>query len=140
VYYATRELVECACRMASALLAFKTGSFVGTKRGSVETYNSEIHDKWSPFLTALFEKGKMQWMYGLPEREEERAELRELCERMLAFENSYLQHYRTYLLSLLSNEDHQHVHFAFQRPDTVQYDDDEVNTAINILASSKRKL
>ncbi len=139
-YYATRELVECACRMASALLAFKTGSFVSTKRGSIETYNSEIHDEWSPFLTAMFEKGKMQWMYGLPKREEERAELRELCEQMLAFENSYLQHYRTYLLSLLSSEDQQNVQFALQRLETVHYDDDEMNTAVNILDSSKRKL
>ena len=139
-YYAIRELVECACRMASALLAFKTGSFVGTKRGSVETYKSEIHDEWSPFLTAMFEKGKMQWMYGLPEHEEERAELRELCEQMLAFENHYLLHYRTYLLSLLSSEDQQNVQFALQRLETVHYDDDEMNTAVNILDSGKRKL
>ena len=140
VYYATRELVECACRMASALLAFKTGSFVGTKRGSVETYNNEIHDEWSPFLTTMFEKGKMQWMYGLPEREEDRVKLRELCEQMLAFENSYLQQYRTYLLALLSSEDQQNVQFALQRLETVHFDDDEMNSAINILDSSKRKL
>jgi len=140
VYYAIRELVECASRMASALLAFKTGSFVGTKRGSVETYNSEIHDEWSPLLTTMFEKGKMRWMYSLPEREEERVELRELCRQMLAFENSYLQHYRTYLLSLLSSEEQQNVQFALQRLEMVHYDDDEMNTAINILNSSKRKL
>ena len=140
VYYATRELVECACRMASALLAFKTDSFVGTKRGSVETYNREIHDEWSPFLTAMFEKGKMRWMYGLPEREEERAELRELCEQMLSFENHYLLHYRAYLLSLLSSEDQQNVQFALQRLEIVHYDDEEMNSAINILDSSKRKL
>ena len=140
VYYATRELVECACRIASELLVFKTGGFVGTKRGSVETYNREISDEWSPFLTAMFEKGKMQWMYGLPEHEEERAELRELCEQMLAFENYYLLHYRTYLLSLLSSEDQQNVQFALQRLETVHYDDDKMNTAVNILDSSKRKL
>ena len=139
-YYAIRELVECACRMASALLAFTTDSLVSTKRGSVKTYNSEIHDEWSPFLTAMFEKGKMQWMYGLPEREEERAELRELCGQMLAFENYYLQHYRTYLLSLLASEDQQNVQFALQRLETVHYDDDEMNTAVNILDSGKRKL
>ncbi len=125
-YYATRELVECACRMASALLAFQTGSFVGTKRGSVQTYNNEIHDEWSPFLTAMFEKGKIQWMYGIPEREEERLELRELCEQMLAFENHYLRHYRAYLLSLLQSEEQQNVQFALQRLKTVHYDDDDM--------------
>lgn len=140
VHHAIREMVECACRMASALVVFKTGSFVSTKRGSVETYNREIHDEWSPFLAAMFEKGKLRWLYGLPEREEERVELRELCRQMLAFENYYLQHYRTYLLSLLSSEDQQNVQFALKRLETVHFDDDEMNTAVNILDSGKRKL
>ncbi len=140
VYHAIREMVECACRMASALVVFKTGSFVSTKRGSVETYNREIHDEWSPFLIAMFEKGKLRWLYGLPEREEERVELRELCRQMLAFENYYLQHYRTYLLSLLSSEDQQNVQFALKRLEAVHFDDDEMNTAVNILDSGKRKL
>ncbi len=140
VYYAIRELVECACRMASAFVVFKTGSLVSTKRGSVEIYNREIHDEWSPFLTAMFEKGKLKWLYGLPEREEERVELRELCRQMLAFENYYLQQYRTYLLALLSSEDEQNVQFALKRLETVHFDDDEMNTAVNILDSGKRKL
>ncbi len=140
VYYAIRELVECACRMASALLVFKTGTFVGMKRTSAEAYNKEIHDEWSPFLAAMFEKGKMQWMYGIPEREEEQAELRELCRQMLAFENYYLQHYRTYLLALLASEDQQNVQFVLKRLETVHYDDDEMNTAVNILDIGKRKL
>ena len=140
VYYATRELVECACRMASALLVFKTGTFVGMKRASVEAYNKEIHDESSPFLTAMFEKGKMQWMYGLPKSEAERAELRTLCEKMLAFENHYLLQYRAYLLTLLSSEEQHDVQFALQRLKTVQYDDEEMNTARHILDSSKRTL
>ncbi len=140
VYYATRELVECACRMASALLVFKTGTFVGMKRASVEAYNKEIHDEWSPFLTAMFEKGKMQWMYGIPEREEERAELQELCKQMLAFENHYLLQYRAYLLALLSSEEQHNVQFALQRLKTVWYDDEEMNTVRHILDSSKRTL
>ena len=110
------------------------------KRESVEAYNNEIHDEWSPFLTSMFQRGKMQWMYSIPEQEEDRAELRELCKHMLAFENYYLQRYRTYLLSLLSSEDQGNVQFALQRLETVHFDDDEINTARNILDSSKRKL
>jgi len=140
IYYATRELVECASRMATALVAFKTGSFVATKRGSVQTYQQEIHDEWSSFLTAMFEKGKMQWMYSLPKSEAERAELRMLCEKMLAFENHYLLQYRAYLLALLSSEEQQNVQFALQRLKTVQYDDEEMNTARHVLDSSKRTL
>ena len=115
VYYATRELVECACRMATALLALKTESFVGTKRASVQVYRSVINDEWTDFLIDMFKKGKMQWKYGLPEREEERAELRRLCEEMLAFENYYLHHYRSYLLMLLQNGNERDVSFVEQR-------------------------
>ena len=139
-YYATRELVECASRMATALVAFKARSFIATKRGSVQTYQQEIHDEWSPFLITMFEKGKMQWMYGLPKSETERAELRTLCEKMLAFENHYLLQYRAYLLALLSSEEQQNVQFALQRLETVRYDDEEMNTARHILDSSKRTL
>lgn len=41
----------------------------------------------------------MCWGYNLPEQIEERAELRGLCERMLAFENHYLRAYHAYLLA-----------------------------------------
>lgn len=127
--YATRELVECVCRMATALLAIKNGPFVGTKRESVEVYSSIINDEWNNFLRAMFEKGKMRWAYTVPTKEEERAELHNLCARTLVFENHYLQQYRSYLLSLLRSTHEQHKQLALQRLKRVSYDDEEIISA-----------
>jgi len=71
-----RLLVESACRVGTALLAFKTDCSVSTKRESVQTYRELINDEWASFLEAMFEKGKLRWGYNLPEQIEERAELR----------------------------------------------------------------
>jgi predicted nucleotidyltransferase len=94
-----RLLVESACRIGTALLAFKTDRFVSTKRESVQSYRELINDEWASFLEAMFERGKLCWSYNLPETEEEHAELRTLCEHMLPFENHFLRAYRAYLLA-----------------------------------------
>src|SRR5215510_11207282 len=44
-----RMLVETACRMGTALLAFKTDRSVSTKRESVQTYRELINDVWASF-------------------------------------------------------------------------------------------
>ncbi len=94
-----RLLVESACRIGTALLAFKTDRYVSTKRESVQAYRELINDEWASFLEAMFERGKLCWSYNLPENEEERTQLRMLCERMLPFENHYLRTHRAYLLT-----------------------------------------
>ncbi len=111
----TRELVECALRMATALLALKTDRFVATKRESAEVYRDVINDTWSELLIAMFEQGKMQWGYAIPELEDEQTSLKSLCKQMLAFENYYLLAYRNYLLALLNSEDEQSILYAVQR-------------------------
>jgi hypothetical protein len=92
-------LVETACRMGTALLAFQTDCCVSTKRESVQTYRERINDEWASLLQAMFARGKLRWSYNLPEQIEERAQLRMLCERMLPFENHFLRAYRAYLLA-----------------------------------------
>lgn len=94
-----RILIETACRIGTALIAFKTDRSVSTKRESVQIYRELINDEWTSFLEAMFVKGKLRWSYNLPESEEEHAELRILCERMLPFENHYLRAHRAYLLA-----------------------------------------
>lgn len=116
-----RLLVECACRIATALLALKTPHFIATKRQSVQTYRSTLNDEWAPFLDSLFEKGKLQWGYSLPEHEEERAALRALCAHMPSFENHYLLCYRAYLLALLHSGDAEARSFAQERLTQVLY-------------------
>lgn len=132
-----RLLVESACRIATALLALQTQSYISTKWESVQTYRSLINDEWTPFLEAMFEKGKMQWGYYLPKSEEERVELRVLCAQMPSFENSYLLHYRAYLLSLLRSPESEARQFALQRFNQMRYSDEEVVTAVQALESTK---
>lgn len=118
-----RFLVETACRIGTALLAFKTDRYVSTKRESVQTYRELINDEWASFLEAMFERGKLCWSYNLPENEEERAELRMLCERMLPFENHYLRAHRAYLLTQLGSNNEAAKQFALQGLKQVMYPD-----------------
>jgi NTP pyrophosphatase (non-canonical NTP hydrolase)/predicted nucleotidyltransferase len=122
----TRELVECALRMATALLALKTGTFVATKRESAEIYRTVINDSWADFLIDMFERCKMQWNYAVPESEDEQAALRLLCQQMLVFENHYLLVYRNYLLECLHSEVEQSIRFAVQRLRTARFNDEEL--------------
>jgi hypothetical protein len=119
-----RLLVESACRVGTALLAFKTDCSVSTKRESVQTYRELINDEWASFLEAMFERGKLCWSYNLPESEEERAELRMLCEHMLPFENHYLRAHRAYLLAQLGSNNEAAKQFALQGLKQVIYPDD----------------
>ncbi len=119
-----RLLVESACRIGTALLAFKTDRSVSTKRESVQTYRELINDEWASFLEAMFEKGKLCWSYNLPEQIEERAQLRVLCERMLPFENHYLRAYRAYLLAQLGSNNEAARQFALQGLKQVMYPDE----------------
>ena len=119
-----RLLVESACRVGTALLAFKTDCSVSTKRESVQTYRELINDEWASFLEAMFEKGKLRWGYNLPENEEERAELRMLCERMLPFENQYLRAHHAYLLAQLGSNNEAARQCALQGLKQVMYPDE----------------
>lgn len=119
-----RLLVESACRIGTALLAFKTDCSVSTKRESVRTYRELINDEWASFLEAMFERGKLCWSYNLPENEEERVELRMLCERMLPFENHYLRAHRAYLLAQLGSNNEAAKQFALQGLKQVMYPDE----------------
>ena len=119
-----RLLVESACRVGTALLAFKTDCSVSTKRESVQTYRELINDEWASFLEAMFEKGKLRWGYNLPEQIEERAELRMLCERMLPFENHYLRAHRAYLLAQLGSNNEAARQCAVQGLKQLMYPDE----------------
>ena len=136
----TRLLVESACRVATALLALQAPDYIATKRESVQVYRLRINDEWASFLASMFEKGKLQWGYYLPERDEECAELRALCTKMRLFENHYLRHYRAYLLSLLHSDDATARRFALQKLKQVLYPDEEIVRAMQALEKDSNSL
>ncbi len=125
-----KELVTTASRLARASLALRAGRYSGSKGGSVTAYRAYIGDEWSDLLDALYQHGKLRWGYALPTSPEERRLLRDLCQRMLAFENDFLARYRTYLLGLLRSGDASEQAHARDMFAEVIYADEEVSAAL----------
>lgn len=72
-------------------------------------------------------------MYRIPENKDERHQLREICGQILGFENYYLTHYRTFLLTELRSGDKQRQRFAFERLHETHYPDEEMQTILQRL-------
>ncbi len=64
-----------------------------------------IGDEWTPFLAAVYDCCRTRWQYRIPAAPADRARLRSICARTLAFENSFLQRYRDFLLAELAAAD-----------------------------------
>jgi hypothetical protein len=117
-----KGLVTGATWAATALIALRTGRYVSGKRDCVQTYTTEVADEWAPFLEAVHRQCRGAWNYRIPQTSDERAELQQLCARMLAFENHFLAVLRGYLLTALRAADLNQL-FAAQQLSTILYDD-----------------
>ncbi|GCE16101.1 nucleotidyltransferase domain-containing protein [Tengunoibacter tsumagoiensis] len=93
-----KGLVSATSWAASILVAWKTHKLVATKSDSVLLYKQTINDQWTGFIEEVYERGNRQWQYLVPQETSERLMLRDLCARMLEFENYFLRCYRDYLL------------------------------------------
>lgn len=72
---------------------------VPQRADSVTLYRDLIGDEWSDYLAQIYDLGKGRWAYLVPADLAERATLRDLCDRTLAFENPFLRAYREQLLA-----------------------------------------
>lgn len=120
--HGTKELITGVARTATALLALRSGQYVGSKGASIRMYREQIGGQWADYLEALYREGKLEWQYAIPAGSAEQRRLRELCRVTLDFENHYFAHYRTYLLELLHGADDERL-FAAQRLTQVHYGD-----------------
>ena len=127
-----KELVTTCTRLARAHLALRAGRYTGSKGGSVAEYRATFgaEDKWSSLLTQLYANGKLRWGYAIPTEAQDRQLLRDLCQRMLAFENDFLARYRVYLLGLLRGGDAEARAHARAKLAQVIYQDDEARAAL----------
>ncbi len=87
----TKELVATVSRIATARVVWRTKHYVSGKQQAIQLFQQAIGGEWASFVTQTFERCKHDWHYLLPEAEHERIELRGLCQRMLEFENEFLQ-------------------------------------------------
>lgn len=85
-----KEWVSTATRIARALVAIQCGRYVGSKREAIAAYRDCVGGEWAEYLDLLYRKGKLEWTYGIPSDERDRALLRDLGRRFLEFEKHFL--------------------------------------------------
>ena len=133
----TKELITAVTRTATALLALEAHQYVGTKGASIKSYRAHIDDEWAEYIETLYQKGKVEWQYAIPDAAADQQLLRSLCQRTLAFENFYFQRYRLYLLALLQGEGESQ-QFAAERLTQTTYTDDEIIAALQYIERSSK--
>lgn len=101
----TRALANGLTLAASTLIGIRTGHGVVSRRESVSAYRERIGDQWSDLLEEIYVRCRSSWDYRVPDDAEGRARLRRLCERVLPFENHYLQMCREHLKRQLAGDD-----------------------------------
>jgi hypothetical protein len=89
----TRLLVGSVMWAATALVALKAGQLAGTKRAAIALYEQAINDEWYPLIRAIYQQCKLRWRYRIPDEPSAQADLRALCQQVLAFEEYCLTTY-----------------------------------------------
>jgi hypothetical protein len=111
----TKRVVHASGFIATALLALRTPIVVADKRTAITAYRQYINDTWADHLEAIHTYCRVEWDYYVPEAAADRAILRELCQRELAFENHFLAIYIDYLRHEQTAEDTIARQFAVER-------------------------
>jgi nucleotidyltransferase-like protein len=111
----TKRIVHASGYIATALLALRTPIFVADKRTAISAYRQHIDDAWAEHLERVHHYCRMQWGYCVPEAPADRAILRQLCQRELAFENDFLAIYKDYLAQEQDADDPVARQFARER-------------------------
>lgn len=101
----TKLLVATVGWTATAIVALRAGVYVRDKAACAELYRERIGDEWADLVVQVHELCRNQWRYLLPADADDRARLRELCDRALAFQNHFLELYRDYQVGELESGD-----------------------------------
>lgn len=101
----TRDLIRLTGWAATALLALERGVYVAGKRDAHLLYHEHIGGPWDTFIADIYELCRARWSYLIPENQEDRTRLREICERTLLFERHFLARYNPYLIAELQSGD-----------------------------------
>ncbi len=95
----TKGIINVTGRIATAKVILRNKEYVPSKRHGVELYRKSVNDDWIAFLEEIDEKCRQKWGYLIPQDEQARRQLKELCRRTLQFENHYFSIYNRYLLN-----------------------------------------
>ena len=128
--HCTRDLIRLVGWSATAILAYKAGVYVARKSECHTLYQVHFQDEWGQLLQDIYELCRGKWNYLIPEDEDERRILRNICERTLMFENHFLSIYKEFVIEELNGEDEQGRLEALQVLRKVNYRDDDVYNCI----------
>jgi len=132
----TRDLIRATGWAATALLAYRAGQFVARKSDCARTYRERIGGEWAPLLEEIYASCRGRWQYRLPEGQEARAHLRDLCARTLGFERHFLAIYKEYLLAELRGPDVDAHIAALEVLDRIPFADPDALAAVQAFAAS----
>ena len=136
----SKWLIATVGWIATALVAYKTKQYVGSKREAVQLYQTHINDQWAPLVEQIYEQCRNCWCYLIPDGEVERQMLRSLCERALEFSNHYLSVYRNFVLRELYEGTPKHQLLAVKNLAQVIYPgDQEIANALERLQQSSHE-
>ena len=124
--HCTRDLIRLVGWSATAILAYKKGVYVARKSECHTLYKAHFDDEWGKLLQDVYELCREKWNYLIPEDEDERRLLRNICERTLMFENHFLRIYKEFVIEELRGDDEQGRREAEQVLLRVDYQDDDV--------------
>jgi hypothetical protein len=115
-----------------------TNSSSETGSGSAHRlYRARIGDDWSDLLEEIYTLCRGAWHYLLPDRPEDRARLRAICERTLNFENHFLAVYRDYAVSQLRSAASAHRLHALWVLGQLPLKDEQIIAAMSALDAGK---
>lgn len=129
----TRDLIRLTSWAATGLLALQCGSFVSRKSEVHRLYREQIGGDSALLIAEMYTLCRARWGYLIPGDPDERDRLRDICDRTLAFERSFVSIYRDYLLSELRGSDAEGERFAAEAMRHAPLRDDAVIAALETL-------
>jgi hypothetical protein len=100
--------------LASSIVTLKTGQYNASKSFSWRFYQDYVGDRWSAFLEEWYIQGKKQWGYAVPLTSKERNQLKQMCEKVLAFENEFWMIAKDFILQRLDSKNEKQREWAEQ--------------------------
>ncbi|MGB1289098.1 MAG: hypothetical protein ACPG7F_21370, partial [Aggregatilineales bacterium] len=83
--------------LATFLLVYQAKVYVPSKRHMLQLYREHINDAWTDFIAEVYERGRNEWHYKIPQDDDDLAHFKDLCRQTLAFEIHAASVYLKYL-------------------------------------------
>jgi hypothetical protein len=126
--------------LATALLAHEGKQYVARKRDCHRLYREVFAREWASLLEEIYIRCRAEWRYMIPAEPEDRQHLRDICTRVLAFENHFLTRFKPFLLDELRRASQGEQNRALRLMKEIPLEDDEVRAAMRGHRSDARSL